>query len=257
VNNLMPQMRRTLVDAAHRHYHEDARASRSSARIPLRGRVRRMRPLVLGGASGVLCAIVAAAVLLSAGGAPSAADAFPILKTPATPLAGHPLLARLRALSAAGTSTAFQTVHAYSVPNFTGVVLQSSDGSTLCMLASPPAGSSYFVCVPTTQAEQTGLLLAWTPTVGEAGFVALVPTRGSVTLTTNGTTTAVPVDANGIASGTVGTTATVSVQVGTSTATRQLTPNTATPSGRPAGAPVGATGSTAATGQTAPTGPTS
>ena len=163
------------------------------------------------------------------------------------------MLARLHALSAAGTGTALQIVHAYSAPNFHGVVMQSSDGDTLCLLASPPAGSSYFACVPTARAEHNGVLLAWTPIAGQAAFVALVPTGGSATLTTNGTATTVPVDANGIASGTVDANATVSVQVGASTVTGQLTPSVPAP----VRGPGDANGSTAATGPTATTGATS
>ena len=69
-------------------------------------------------------------------------------------------------------------------------------------------------------------------------FVVLVPAGGSVDLTTNGTTTAVPIDDGGIATGPVDQAATLTVTVGSSVTTTQLGPNV---DQLPAGPPTGAT----------------
>jgi hypothetical protein len=60
----------------------------------------------------------------------------------------------------------------------------------------------------------------WSP--GDYNFVALVPTGGNLTLTDDGTTTSVPVDANGIAGGVVHDNATLSIQVGGSVQASQV-----------------------------------
>jgi hypothetical protein len=281
MTNDIPQLRRTLVAAANRLNHEDVRVA-SGSRASLHRRAR-LRPLMLGGTSGVLAATVAAVLLLSAGSAPTAAQALPILATRATPvaaLADHAsLLAMLRGAAAgnsasgtggSGTSwpTSWGPVHEFSVAAGPGYVIQSSDGSTLCvLLLSAPdttVAHSARTCAATSLAQQQGVLLTtsdWTP--GDYDFVALVPTGGSVTLTDDGTTTNVPVDAGGIAAGVVHDNATVLLQAGSSLQTSELGPSAQT---TPPGAGVATTppgpvvvpgGSTTATGPTAATGATS
>jgi hypothetical protein len=281
MNNDIPQLRRTLVAAANRLYHEDVRVP-SGPRASLR-RPARLRPLILGGTSGVLAATIAAVLLLSAGSAPTAAQALPILATRGTPvaaLADHAsLLAMLHgaadATGASGTGsngtswpTSWGPVHEFSVAAGIGYVVQSSDGSTLCVLLvsalDTTVAYSARTCAATSSAQQQGVLLTtsdWTP--GDYNFVALVPTGGTVTLTDDGTTTNVPVDASGIADGVVHDNATVSLQVGSSLQTSQLGPSTqTTPPGpgvpaTPPGPVVVPGGSTTPFGPTAATGATS
>ncbi|MGH2849257.1 MAG: hypothetical protein ACRDLP_01430 [Solirubrobacteraceae bacterium] len=243
----MPQTRRALLDAAHRHY---LAAEEPATRSP---RTRRRRPLVLGGAASIVGATLAAVLLLSAGGAPTAAQALPILATHATPVAAIPHRASLLALlhnADAGSGgpvvsgdtswpTSWGPVHQFSVAGTTvlGYVMQRSDGSTLCaVLVSPPGTTiahAASTCAPTASAEQRGLVLStpdWSP--GDYSFVALVPTGGNVTLTDDGTTTSVAVDASGIAGGVVHDDATVSVQVGSSVLTSPVGPSAqSTPTG--------------------------
>ena len=253
----MPQTRRALLDAAHRHYLAAEPPDARSPRTPLR----RRRPLVLGGTAGVVGATLAAALLLSAGGAPTAAQALPILATRATPVAAIPHRTSLLALlhsadTGSGASVvsgdtswpaSWGPVHQFSLAGSAtfGYVVQSSDGSTLCVvLVSPPGTTVAYAartCAPTASAEQQGLVLTtrdWSP--GDYNFVALVPTGGNVTLTDDGTTTNVPVDANGIAGGVVHDNATLSIQVGSSVQTSQVGP----------GAQAALTGPTAAAGAT-------
>jgi hypothetical protein len=257
----MPQTRRALLEAAHRHYVAAEERAARSPRTPLRRLVRRRRPLVLGGTAGVVGATLAAVLLLSAGGAPTAAQALPILATRATPVAAIPHRASLLALlhsadSSSGGSvisgdtswpTSWGPVHQFSVAGTAafGYVVQSSDGSTLCVVLMSPPGTTVAyaarTCAPTASAEQQGLVLTtrdWSP--GDYNFVALVPTGGNVTLTDDGTTTSVPVDANGIAGGVVHDNATLSIQVGSSVQTSQVGPSAQT-------APTGPTAAAGAT----------
>ena len=248
----MPQTRRALLEAAHRHYLPAEETAARSPRTPLR------RPVVLGGTAGVVGATLAAVLLLSAGGAPTAAQALPILATRATPVAAIHHRGSLSALlhsadtstggSAVSGDTSWPTswgpVHQFSLAGATafGYVVQSSDGSTLCVvLVSQPGTTVAYAartCAPTVSAAQQGLVLStrdWSP--GDYNFVALVPTGGNVTLTDDGTTTSVPVDANGIAGGVVHDNATLSIQVASSVQTSQVGPSAQTaPSGPTAAA---------------------
>jgi hypothetical protein len=275
MTNDIPQLRRTLVAAANRLYHEDVRVP-SGSRASLR-RPARLRSLILGGTSGVLAATVAAALLLSAGSAPTAAQALPILATRATPvaaLADHAsLLAMLRGTAAGnspsgtesnGTSwpTSWGPVHEFSVVAGYGYVVQSSDGGTLCvvLLSAPDTTVVYAAraCAATPSAQQQGVLLTtsdWTP--GDYNFVALVPTGGTVTLADDGTTTNVPVDASGIAAGVVHDNATVSLHVGSSVQTLQLGPSAQTTPPGPGVPATSATPGVVPGGSTTTTGPTS
>lgn len=254
----MPQTRRALLDAAHRHYLAAEEPVARSPRTPLRRPVRRRRPLVLGGTASVAGATLAAVLLLSAGGAPTAAQALPILATRATPVAAIPHRASLLALlhsadTGSGPSvvsgdtswpTSWGPVHQFSVADTAafGYVVPSSDGSTLCLLLLSPPGTTVVyaarACAPTASAEQQGLVLTtqdWSP--GDYNFVALVPTGGNVTLTDDGTTTSLPVDANGIVGGVVHDNATLSIQVGSSVQTSQVGPSAqAAPTGPTAAA---------------------
>jgi hypothetical protein len=280
MTNDIPQLRRTLVAAANRLDHEDvpaASASRGSRRGPAR-----LRPLILGGTSGVLAATVAALLLLSAGSAPTAAQALPILTTRSTPvaaLADHASLSAMLHGAAAGDGasgadsdgsswpTSWGPVHQFSVAAGYGYVVQSSDASTLCvvLLSAPGTTVAYAArtCAATSSAQQQGLLLT-TPdwTAGDYNFVALVPTGGNVTLSDDGTTTNVPADADGIAAGVVHDNATVSLQAGSSVQTSQLGPSAQTTPpgpGLPATPPttvVAPGGSTTGTGTASATGAT-
>jgi hypothetical protein len=246
----MPQTRRALLEAAHRHYLEPEGADARSPRTPP------LRRLVLGASAGMLGATLAAVLLLSAGGAPRPARALPILASRGTPVNAIPhrasLLALLRSADTGGSGsvtsgdtswpTSWGPVHQFTVPGATvfGYVVESSDASTLCVvLVSPPATTvahAARTCAPSASADQQGLVLTtppWSP--GDYSFVAVVPTGGNVTLSDDGTTSSVPVDASGIAGGVVHDDATLSVQVGSSIQTSQVGPGAQpAPPGSPA-----------------------
>ncbi len=264
----MPQTRRALLEAAQRHYSANAQPARGSRRAARSRTTRRLRPLILGSTSGVVGAAVAAALLLSAGSAPTEAQALPILATRATPaaVAHHASLVQMLQGVSSGDGASWPTswgpVHQFAIAaiNLHGWVVESTDGSTLCMvLMSPPAPGQTTVsadrtCAPTYSAEQQGMLLATSDsTAGDYTFVVLVPTGGTVTLTDDGTTTNVAVSALGIAGGVVHDNASVSLQVGGSVQTSQVGPGaqTALPG------PIGATASTGPTASTGATGATS
>jgi hypothetical protein len=119
-----------------------------------------------------------------------------------------------------GTPAPVQYAHAFAEAYGTGYVTESSDGSTLCLVSSPASTSApvYLACGSTANAERYGILASFPLDGGtDYQFVALVPVSGTVTLTDNGTATAVPVDSNGIAVGVLTASATVAVHVGDAT----------------------------------------
>jgi hypothetical protein len=121
------------------------------------------------------------------------------------------------------------------MPGYSGYVAQSTDGSFICVgFTNADNASERVGCSTTAIAEQQGIVV----TFGGEEFVALVPAGGSADLTTNGTTTAVPIDDGGIATGTVDQAATLTVTVGSSVTKTQLGPNV---DQLPAGPPTGAT----------------
>jgi hypothetical protein len=199
--------------------------------------LRLRRPAVFGGAASAIAAATLAIVLLSAGGAPSVAQAFPILASTQTEVAhagggihGGPGIAWALLTGAlpaeygrSGSSDNVQISHQFAAGSDTGYVLQTTYGSWICVTANANAGPGPAVvgCSTTTDAEKQGIVVVFRN--GE-GFIALVPTGGSVSLTTNGTTTSVPVDSDGIATDSVRQNATLSVQVGGSVYTQQLGP---------------------------------
>lgn len=257
MTSYMPQMRRTLVHAAQRRANDARGLGSTQHRTPARP-MRLPRPLVVGGTAGVLAATVAVALLISAGGSPSPAQALPILTTRAVPLsttADHTWLATVIGGGRDGDASA----RAFMTANFNGYVLVNPDGSILCVALSSSTGGpggTVASCGPTSSAEQTGMLMTWSWTSDDYDFVALVPAGGSLTLTDDGTTTNVPVDSNGVASGIVHDNSSVSLEAGGATKTKQLGPD-AQPTTGPITAPGVASGPTAAPGPTAATGATS
>jgi hypothetical protein len=216
VTTIYPELRSALVAAAQHHYQAP-----ESTPVRLAGGIER-RPLgslALGAAACGLAA-VAAALLVSAGGAATAAQAFPLLKTPASPLSAHPALAKqLRGASAAGIPS-FRSVHTFSGAGYTGGVSQVKVGGTsmLCVAFASTGGTSARVgCSATSEAERQGITLT------DGGrFVVLVPTGGSVDLVSNGRSTPLATDGSGIASGLVDHPASLTVHVGGATTTTQL-----------------------------------
>jgi hypothetical protein len=192
-------------------------------------RHRRRFLAALAGTTGAATAVVTALVL-TAGAAPSAAQALPILSSPAAHIRNPTVLRALRTLDGSGT----WTTHTFTGPDGgTGYVEESQDGSKLCVDYTPPspsAPSSGPTQTPTGECDGTadlalhGIIMSWNWTPGNYDFYAVVPTGGSVSLTANGTTSAVPVDANGIAVGVVHDNATVSLQIGSSNQVMQLGP---------------------------------
>jgi hypothetical protein len=224
VNDIYPQLRAALVDAAYRHFQAaDSNAAREPSRSSRRLKLHSLPPLMRGASAAGLAATVAAALWFSAGGGPTAAQAFPILASPATEIGSHPSLAKAlaHAVSADGLPT-FRSIHAFSTPNFTGGVSQVTVGGAamICVGFTNRDGSSARVgCSATANAEQQGIVLT-----DHGEFVVLVPAGGSVDLTTGGVTTAVPVDSDGVASGVVDQNATLTIHVGNSVTTQQLAP---------------------------------
>jgi len=241
-------------------------------RRPMRAR----RPLMLGSATGTLGAATLAIVLLSTGGAPSAAQAFPILSRPGTDIntigdVRHALVSWLP--SAAALFQALDSAHPFSIPagsgdTGVGYLLESPDGSSLCLVlrefgaggqpgAVVHAAFGPVVCASTADAEQTGLVAVGGAAAYQTNgnvFAALVPTGATVDLTANGTTTPVSVT-NGIATGIAASEATLSITVAGTTQTTQL--GASTQPWWPPTVASGATPSTSAPQSEAPTGGTS
>jgi hypothetical protein len=217
MSTIYPDLRSALVAAAERHYQV---AESTPTFVARRIERRSLRPVALAGSACGVAATVAAALLFSTGSAVTAAQAFPLLKKPASPLSAHPALAkRLDAESGNGVP-AFQTIHAFSGVGYSGYLSQVSLGgmNMLCLGFATTGGTSgRGGCSATAQAERHGITLT------DGGrFVVLVPTGGSVTLATGGHSTAVAIDGSGIASGTVGAPATLTVSVGGTTTTTPL-----------------------------------
>ena len=217
MNTIYPELRSALVAAAKRHHQV---AEPTPACVAPRTERRSLRPAVLVGSACGLAAAVVAALLFSAGSAITAAQAFPLLKKPTSRLSAHPALAeRLHAASGAGVP-AFQSIHSFTGAGYTGGLSEVNLGgmSMLCLAFTSSGGTSGRVgCSATAQAERDGITL----TDGER-FVVLVPTGGSVEETTGGHSSPVAVDGSGIASGSVGAPATLTVRVDGSTTTTQL-----------------------------------
>jgi hypothetical protein len=217
VTTIYPELRSALVAAADRHYQV---AGSTPTRVHRRIGRRSPRPVVLVGSAGGLAAAVAAALLLSGGSAVTVAQAFPLLKKPASPLSAHPALAKRLHAASAGGVPAFQTIHAFSGVGYSGYLSQVNVGgmNMLCLgFATTDGASGRAGCSAPGQAERHGITLT------DGGrFVVLVPTGGSVELTTDGNSTPVTVDSSGIASGSVGAPATLTVRVGGSTSTTRL-----------------------------------
>jgi hypothetical protein len=184
------------------------------------------RPLMLGGATGTLGAATLAIVLLSAGGAPTAAQAFPILRTTTVELRTH-------AVGAPGeiVAWALRSAHPFSEPYGTGYVVERPQGNTMCLFvpspSSTPAGPStaLFACGSTQSLEQQGTAFVVNGPAGSPdAFVALVPTGGALTVTADGATTAVSAH-DGIATGLISQSEALTLHVGDSTTTEHVTPN--------------------------------
>ncbi len=212
--------------------------------------------------AGTAASAAVAAVVLSAGTAPSVAQAFPILGTTSVDLRTHVIIAP-RGIVASALGSA----HPFSEPYGTGYVVESPDGNTICLLipspSSTPAGpsTSLVACGSTQSLEQQGTAFVVNGPAGSPdAFVALVPAGGGLTVTADGATTAVPAD-DGIATGVISQAEGLTLQVGGSTTSEQVTPNSPastqlTPTSPRSAALTYANtlnGSTSATGSTAPT----
>ena len=192
------------------------------------------------GTTGAAAAIVAA-LLLTAGAVPSAAQAFPILARPAPDV-------RI------GLQT-LHHAHPFAESDGTGYVVESSDGSTLCVDSYPPpsllpASTTLHdtVCETGIYAQEHGILesVYWPGLPGDYRYVALVPVGGSVDLTINGVTAPVAVGPDGIATGLVNQDASVSLHVAGVTNTESLGPDAGNVTSLNVGS--GTTGSSTTTG---------
>jgi hypothetical protein len=242
--------------------------------------------VVLAGTAG---ATAAGVLVLSAGTVTPPAEAFPILRGPATDIS-RLVHVHAAADDAPGGLAGFSTPGAFiaalreahpfaitAVAGETGYVVESPDGSTLCLTlarqvqtTTPPLGDitlGLVGCSATSDAEQDGFAMT-APSDGENVFAAIVPVGATVSLTDDGATTPISVN-DGIATGVVPDTATLTIDVaGTSTSYAIPTPtapgsevwawatrpNAGSTGPTASSAPSGATGTTGASGGS--TGPT-
>jgi hypothetical protein len=190
---------------------------------------RARRPLMLGSASSLLAVAVALAIVsLSAGGSPSAAQAFPILRTARVDLP-------TRIVAPQGpVGSVLRSGHAFSEPYGTGYVVETRDGDTICVLVPSPGSSTtglaipLLACASTPPLEEQGALFTIRERAGSPdAFVALVPKGGRLTVTATGTTAAVPVH-DGIATGLVRGTETLTLRVARRVAKERVTPDSPT-----------------------------
>jgi hypothetical protein len=198
--------------------------------------------IALAGTTGTGAAVVAALVL-SAGTAPTPAQAFPILKKRGVDIssnasARHALASWLP--SATALFGALQSAHSFPIPagsgeTGVGYLLESPDRSSLCLVlrefgAAGQPGSLVHsalgpvVCSSTADAERSGLVAvggaATYQTDGNV-FVALIPTGATAEVTGNGTTVSLPLN-DGIATGVAPPMATLTINVAGVTQTTQL-----------------------------------
>jgi hypothetical protein len=179
---------------------------------------------MFGSVSSVLVAATLGIVLLSAGGSPSAAQAFPILTTATVQV-------RTRAVVGPGQIAAFvvSAAHSFVQPYGNAYVAETTGGTRLCLLVPPIAGSA---CVSTHSLEQHGALFTINGPAGSPdAFIAFVPTGGALTVTANGRTRAVRAT-DGVATGVVNHAETLAIRVGSSITTEALTPDSPTSSFR-------------------------
>jgi hypothetical protein len=201
-------------------------------RRPLRLR----RPAVVGGAASALVATLAA-VLLSAGGAPSVAQAFPILASPTVDLSHRVAVERSlirRGMAPSVAAASLKRAHEFTTAAGSGFTFETSNGAQICLITYPPSGflegqpdAHNGGCDSTATAEQDGMITAAAWGNGSEQlqtYEALVPTGGTFEVTTDGTTAPVPVPADGIVTGVVqqGTAVSVSISVNGSTTTQQI-----------------------------------
>jgi hypothetical protein len=198
--------------------------------------LRLRRPVLVGGAASAVAATLAA-VLLSAGGAPSVAQAFPILASPTVDLSHRVAVERSlirRGMAPSVAAASLKRAHEFTTAAGNGFTFETSDGAQICLITYPPSGflsgqpAAYNGgCDAMATAEQAGMITAAAWGNGSEQlqtYEALVPTGGTFDVTTDGTTTAVPVPADGIVTGVVqqGTTVSVSISVNGSTSTQQV-----------------------------------
>jgi hypothetical protein len=198
--------------------------------------LRLRRPVLVGGAASAVAATLAA-VLLSAGGAPSVAQAFPILASPTVDLSHRVAVERSlirRGMAPSVAAASLKRAHEFTTAAGNGFTFETSDGAQICLITYPPSGflsgqpaAHNGGCDAMATAEQAGMITAAAWGNGSEQlqtYEALVPTGGTFDVTTDGTTTAVPVPADGIVTGVVqqGTTVSVSISVNGSTSTQQV-----------------------------------
>ena len=203
---------------------------------PHRRSFRPRRPALVGGAASALAATVAA-VLLSAGGAPSVAQAFPILAGPTVDMSRRMVVERSlvrRGMAPSVAAASLKHAHEFTTAAGNGFTFETSDGAQICLVTYPPPGflagqqdAHNGGCDPTATAEQRGMITAAAWGNGSEQlqtYEALVPAGGTFNVTTNGATSAVPVPADGIVTGVVqeGTTVSVSINVNGSTTRQQI-----------------------------------
>jgi hypothetical protein len=172
-------------------------------------------------------AVVAAVLLLSGGVTPSVASAFPILARPAVDLSHRVGVERAllaRGISASVATASLRRAHEFTTTDGNGFAFETTDGTQICVVTYPPAGflpgqpdAHNAGCATTANALEQGILAAAAWGSGSQQlqtYEALVPTGGSVTVTSGGTTTNVPVGADGIATGVANEPTTVTLTVG-------------------------------------------
>jgi hypothetical protein len=212
-------------------------------------------------------ATVATALVLTAGAAPSVAQALPILAEPPTNVSTGVDLPPARWLEGANLADA----RAFTLPYGTGYVIPNTADTTLCIVTpslfynadgtvTGPAsgaggGALHGGCgIAVSTVEQQGFLLTWYLPGNSAMFIGVLPADASASLTADdGSTASIPI-VDGIATVTVHQNVTISIHIGSLTRTVQFGPSASSTGGDAiAGVPGPSQGTTG--GATSPTGP--
>lgn len=187
---LLHQLRTHVEARAARELQTDRLSPAIAPRRALAGGLPRRRSLGAC-AIGVSAACAAVLIAVSAGSAPSLAQAFPIFAQPPTGIPASALAAILRDQGAnqGAAGIDVNNARAFSTPLGTGYAATDQEANLVCIAAPGLGGTWVATCDSASQAENNGTGgLSIIENGQDALYVELLPTGATVTATTPGGT---------------------------------------------------------------------